>query len=312
MLTFILVDYNSAEKTLDSIAHFIKKCKKTNNEISFVVVDNSVDEGNFQKLSSAYFTISSLEYEGSILEEKEVDGHRLFLWKNLCNAGYGKGNNVGAKIASEFLNSEYLLFSNNDLEVLDEKLSLDALINETKKPWVAIVGPSIVGKDGKPQNPYFEKSFFLRWGLENLCYPLARFLPKKLTSGDLQTEFIQNPVFRVMGAFFLIPRKIFEEVGGFDPNTFLFAEELILSRKLLNKGYKTHFVPAVHLLHNHSETINKKFDYSRRLLIRFESETYYYKNYVGVSDFQIFLARLILKSYLFRKKILKKVKSFVQ
>ncbi|MCL4102642.1 Glycosyltransferase, GT2 family [Fibrobacter sp. UWH9] len=309
MLTFIFVDYKSGEATLNCIAHYIKKCKKSPAEISFVVVDNSVDDGNFVKLSSAYSTISITEYDGSVLEEKNVDGYRLLLWKNTSNAGYGKGNNAGAKIAGEFLGSDYLIFTNNDLLVLDDTLSVDTLITETEKPNVAIVGPSIVGKDGRPQNPYFEKNFFLRWGLDNLCYPLARFLPKKLTSGDLQENFVQNPVFRVMGAFFLIPRRIFEEVGCFDPNTFLFAEELILSRKLHDRGYVTHYVPAVHLLHNHSEIINKNYDFSKRLMLRFESESYYYKNYAGVSSVQIFVVRMILKSYIFRKKICKKIKS---
>ncbi|MCQ2091759.1 MAG: hypothetical protein MJY85_03695 [Fibrobacter sp.] len=309
MLTFIFVDYKSSEATLKCVSHFIEKCKKTPQEISFVVVDNSVDPENFSKLSAVYPTVSALEYDGSSLEEKSVEGYRLYLWKNTSNAGYGKGNNAGAKIAAEFLNSDYLLFSNNDLLILDDVLSIDTLIEETQKPNVAIVGPSIVGKDGRPQNPYFEKSFFLRWGLENLCYPFARCLPKKWTSGDLQTDFDQNPVFRVMGSFFLIPRKIFEEVGCFDSNTFLFAEELILSKKLHNKGYVTHFVPSVHLLHNHSEIINKNYDFSKRLMIRFESESYYYRNYAGVGAAQIFVVRLILKSYIFRKKFFKKLKS---
>lgn len=312
MLTFILVDYKSAEATLSCISHFIEKCRKSCDEISFVVVDNSVDDSNFAKLSAAHPTVSSREYDGSVLEEKSVEGYRLLLWKNTSNAGYGKGNNAGAKIAGEFLNSDYLIFSNNDLLILDDVFSLDTLIEETKKPNVAIVGPSIVGKDGKPQNPYFEKSFFLRWGLENLCYPFARFLPKKWTSGDLQTDFVQNPVFRVMGSFFLISRKVFEEVGCFDPNTFLFAEELILSKKLHSKGYVTHFVPSVHLLHNHSEIINKNYDFSKRLMIRFDSESYYYRNYAGVGAVQIFVVRLILKSYIFRKKFLKKIKSFLK
>ncbi|MCQ2097232.1 MAG: hypothetical protein MJY87_04715 [Fibrobacter sp.] len=312
MLTFILLDYKSAEATLKCVSHFIEKCRKTPDEISFVMVDNSVDDENFGKLSKGFQTVASLTYEGSILEEKSENGYRIFLWKNLENAGYARGNNAGAKIAAQFLKSDYLLFSNNDLLILDDFLDVDALIEESRKPKVAIVGPSIVGRDGKPQNPYFEKSFFLRWGLENLCYPFARFLPKKWTSGDLQETFERNPVFRVMGSFFLIRRELFEEVDCFDPNTFLFAEELILSRKLHDRGYVTHYVPSVHLLHNHSEIINKKFDFSKRLMIRFNSESYYYRNYAGVGAFQVFAVRLILKSYILRKKLFKKVKNLLK
>ena len=178
MLTFVLLDYKSAEATINCVSHYALKCKSSKEPISFVVVDNSDDIENFEKLSAAWPSVSCCEYDDSVLEEKVADGYRLFLWKNTCNAGYAKGNNDGAKIGAIFLNSDYFIFSNNDIVVLDEELSVENLIAEANISNVAIVGPSIVGKDSKPQNPYFEKSFFLRWGLENLCYPFARLLPK--------------------------------------------------------------------------------------------------------------------------------------
>lgn len=312
MLTFILVDYKSAEATIKCVSHYVEKCQNAKQQISFVVVDNSVDEENFKNLSSAWEQVSKSEYEGSVLEEKKIAGRRLFLWKNTSNAGYAKGNNAGAKIAAEFLDSDYFVFSNNDLLVLDSELSLDLLVQEASLPQVAAIGPSIVGKKSESQNPYCEKSFFLRWGLEYLCYPFSSCLPKKWKSGDLIEKFEKNPVFRVMGSFLLIARKKFEEVDGFDPNTFLFAEEMILSKKLQARGYETHFVPSVHLLHNHSEIIGKKYDYSRKLMLRFESEAYYYRTYAGVGPLQIAVVRLILKSYIIRKKIAKMLKSLIK
>lgn len=312
MLTFVLLDYKSAEATINCVSHYALKCKSSKEPISFVVVDNSDDIENFEKLSAAWPSVSCCEYDDSVLEEKVAYGYRLFLWKNTCNAGYAKGNNAGAKIGAIFLNSDYFIFSNNDIVVLDEELSVENLIAEASISNVAIVGPSIVGKDSKPQNPYCEKSFFLRWGLEYLCYPFSSCLPKKWKSGDLIENFEKNPVFRVMGSFLLIARKKFEEVDGFDPNTFLFAEEMILSKKLQARGYETHFVPSVHLLHNHSEIIGKKYDYSRKLMLRFESEAYYYRAYVGVGSLQIAIVRLILKSYIIRKKFAKVLKSLIK
>lgn len=312
MLTFVFLDYRSAEATLQCVRHFIEKCRGCTEPISFVVVDNSVDDENFKKLSRAYVSEFTQEFDGSTLEKKNVEGCPLFLWKNTANVGYAKGNNAGARVAAEFLESDYFIFSNNDLLILDECLDLDRLIAEVKIADVAIVGPSIVGKNGRPQNPYFDKSFFLRWGLEYLCYPLAKFLPKKLQSGDLIENFKSNPVDRVMGSFFLIPRKKFEMVGGFDPHTFLFAEELILSKKLLDRGYHVHYVPEVHLLHNHSEIINKNYDYGKRLMLRFESEAYYYRFYRGHSLLKIAMVRLIVKSYIFRKELAKKLKSIIR
>ncbi len=312
MLTFVFLDYKSAGATVACISHYIQKCKNSSEELSFVVVDNSVDDENFEKLSMSWKTVTACEYEGSILEEKLVDGYRLFLWKNTVNAGYAKGNNSGAKIAAEFLKSDYLLFTNNDLVVLDEELSLEALIREASIPQVGAVGPSIVGKNLKSQNPYFDKSFFLRWGLEYLCYPLNRFLPQRFRSSDLLEKFVANPVFRVMGSFFVVSRKKFEEAGGFDPHTFLFAEEMILAKKMQKAGYEMHYLPTVHLLHNHSEIINKKYNELNRLALKFESECYYYKNYGDVGAFQMTLVKIIFKSYVIRKKIVKKIKELIQ
>lgn len=312
MLTFIFVDYKSAEATIRCISHYIEKCKKSREQISFVVVDNSVDDENFAKLSAVGDAVSSQVYDGSKLEEKRFDGHRLFLWRSLDNGGYAKGNNAGAKIAAEFLNCDYLLFTNNDLVVLDEELALDAMIEEASLPHVGAVGPSIVGKNSKPQNPYFEKSFFLRWGLEYLCYPFSRFLPKKWGSSDLLENFVSNPVFRVMGSFFLVPRVVFEKVGGFDTETFLFAEEMILSKKLQKAGFEVHYLPTVHLLHNHSEIINKKYDKLNRLSLLFKSECYYYKKYGGVGSVQMALVKFIFKSFILRKQFVKKLKNKIK
>ena len=308
MTSFILVDYNSALATIECILHFIRKVHKISDEISFVVVDNSVDEKNFSIFGGKYEINRTLMFEGSVLNEIFLKGFRCLVWKNWENAGYARGNNAGARIAENFLNSDYLIFSNNDLIVLDEYLNIENLIEEVNRPNVGIVGPSIVGKDGKPQTPYFKKDFFCRWILENALFPFDRFLPLKLHSDDRIEKFVCNPVFRVLGAFFLTSREKFNAVDGFDSHTFLFAEELILSAKMRKKGLETHYLPSIHLLHNHSETINKKYDSFSRLKLRFQSESYYYRNYAGVHPLYIKCAKWLLDCFIFKKRMLGKWK----
>lgn len=302
MLTFILLDYRSAEQTVTYIHHLCEKIIKVQEPISFVVVDNSVDSSNFDFLSKAFKTIEKKNWNGSIIEKKEVDGKPLYLWANVENAGYARGNNAGAKIALDYIKSDYLLFSNNDLVVLDPLLDLDRLILEQKKEGVAIVGPSIIGKNGEKQNPYKEKSFFLRWGLEYLLYPCGSILPQSYRSGDVLEPFTSNPVFRVMGSFFLISSSSFWLVDGMDPHTFLFAEELILAKRLQQVNLLVHYVDSVHLLHNHSTSINKYYNQTERLKQRFKSELYYYQKYVGVGNLKVFVVKKIFSSYLIRKK----------
>ena len=49
MLTFIFLDYKSAEGTIRCILHYIQKCQNSKIDFSFVVVDNSVDDDNFRQ-----------------------------------------------------------------------------------------------------------------------------------------------------------------------------------------------------------------------------------------------------------------------
>lgn len=303
MLTVILLDYHSAEDTVAYVQHLCEKIKSDMLLVSFVIVDNSCDAENFHILSQAFSTVENLTWYGSLLEKKEYCGHELYLWKNLQNGGYAKGNNLGAKIADEFIHADYYLFSNSDIVVLDDYLNFDRLIAEFHQMHVGMVGPSIIGKDGKSQNPYKEQSLFLRWGYEYLFYPFARFLPACINSGDLVEPFETNPVFRVMGSFFVIPAKIFNDIGGFDEHTFLFAEELILAKRLQQKDYLVHYVPSVHLLHNHSATINKAFNYNQRLKQRFRSEMYYYRTYCHAKLYVVALITFIFRSFLLKKSV---------
>ena len=66
------------------------------------------------------------------------------------------------------------------------------------------------------------------------------------------------------------------------------------------------------MLHNHSEIIGKNYNYGRRLMLRFESEAYYYRNYVGIAFWRIALVRVIVKSYIIRKKFAKVLKSLIK
>jgi len=53
----------------------------------------------------------------------------------------------------------------------------------------------------------------------------------------------------VSGAFMFFDAKKFEDVGGFDPNIFLFYEEMDICQRLKHKGYTTVFYPDSSFTH---------------------------------------------------------------
>ena len=54
---------------------------------------------------------------------------------------------------------------------------------------------------------------------------------------------------QVMGAFFMIKRDVFEKMDGFDERFFVYYEELELSKRVKDAGYKTVFVSESQAYH---------------------------------------------------------------
>lgn len=67
---------------------------------------------------------------------------------------------------------------------------------------------------------------------------------------DFDKDSVQE-VDLLTGAFMLMPRKVFEEVGGFDERYFLFMEDFDLCRKVWAAGYKVIYNPDFSAVHYH-------------------------------------------------------------
>jgi GT2 family glycosyltransferase len=65
-------------------------------------------------------------------------------------------------------------------------------------------------------------------------------------------------VFMPEGCSYLIERRVFEEMGGFDPVLFMFSDELDLSWRLWAAGYKAVGVPRAKLHHRGAANVNPK------------------------------------------------------
>jgi len=82
------------------------------------------------------------------------------------------------------------------------------------------------------------------------------------------------------GSFFVIKMEPFKQIGYFDENTFLYYEEVILAKKLMNAGYKQAVDFESFFIHNHEErnrpTISYRIRHSKYLLL---SRVYYNLTY---------------------------------
>jgi N-acetylglucosaminyl-diphospho-decaprenol L-rhamnosyltransferase len=143
--------------------------------------------------------------------------------RNPRNEGYGRANNRGAAVAD----GDFLLIVNPDI-VLDPDAVAALLAAAARYPDAGLLAPRIVEPDGRV---FFQPRSLLSPYLPN---PGGRL---SLPEGDVCAPFLS-------GACFLIRRALFLELGGFDPNIFLFYEDDDLCRRVADAGHALVHVQA--------------------------------------------------------------------
>ena len=309
LFTNVFVEYKSSKK---SNLYIQKTLSKTSpqylKEFSFVVVDNSIDNENYEKLSThlnknyieivddnIYIRKVIFEYNGFIIP--------IFYVKNVSNSGYGAGNNLGVKIAKKHLNPKFVIISNNDIYCIDTYIDYNSVLTIfDSKDDVAVIGVNIENLDGSKQNPQRFVPFFNRWIIPELLFPLNRKF--KNSGGDLIENAKTNYVYRLRGTFIFINTDIFLECGGFDENIFLYCEEPILAERLLKKKYKMYYYNDIHMIHDHTmDGSSITSSEIKKIKQRFKSEIYYYRNYIKVSGLSIFVAKMLFPFLILKYRI---------
>lgn len=163
------------------------------------------------------------------------------------NGGYGYGNNFGAKMAK----GEYLFILNPDVKLLpgivDRLVSfLDTHIN------TGIAAPNQFHEDGTIFEKIGSRTLTPFRGGIVLSFLNSLFpnnpISKKYFMKDIPNRELRE-VDAVPGSAFMIRKKIFEEVGRFDQNIFLFYEEHDLGKRVKDSGYKIFIVPDAKVIH---------------------------------------------------------------
>jgi len=119
----------------------------------------------------------------------------------------------------------------------------------------AIAAPQLLNADGSVQasargNPTAWTGLFGRHSLLSRIFPSAAVARRNLPARDLVESGVESaPVDWVMGAAMLIRREMFDAVGGFDEDYFLYWEDADLCRRLWQRGCSTRYVPRARVTH---------------------------------------------------------------
>jgi GT2 family glycosyltransferase len=101
------------------------------------------------------------------------------------------------------------------------------------------------------------------------------------------------------GAFMFMKRSVFNEVGGFDEDYFMYGEDIDLSYKLLKAGYKNHYFGNLCVLHYKGESTQRDGPYLDRFYgaMRIFYKKHYGGNFIlsGMVSFGVVIAKIFSK-----------------
>jgi hypothetical protein len=218
-LSIIIVSYNSKEN--------LEKCvqslyDKLNNSFNWeIVVVNNDKKEDLTRIKEKFSLI------------KLVNSSK--------NLGFGTGGNLGAKKAR----GDLLFFLNPDAEIISG--SIEDIFKKFKLDKnLGIVGAGIFDKKGKKQkwSAGREISFFnlIR---NNLGFSKSQ----KIWNSSKETECDW-----VSGTALFIKRAVFEKLGGFDEDFFMYFEDMDLGKRARILGKKVVFYPDFKIFHKGGES----------------------------------------------------------
>ena len=202
---------------------------------------------------------------------------------NQSNQGFGRGMNRAMKEASgryTFIFNPDMILMPGALEQLVEYMDLHQ--------DVGMVGPRLSNPDGtlqhscyrfmQPSIIFYRRIPFLR------ILPQAKRAVRNYLMVDDDHSKVQD-VDYILGAAMLIRKQALDEVGGFDPEFFVYFEDQDLCRRFWKKGWRVVYNPDVELIHYHRrETAEGGFVkqiFNPLTRIQIQSALYYYKKYKG-------------------------------
>jgi GT2 family glycosyltransferase len=275
-VAIILINYNSSEYTVKCISSILEKTSP-NLSYGISIIDNASDEKDYQNLTDKLSKIDS-------------DRH-CHLFRSKINTGFSSGNMLGV----QFITADYYFFLNNDCLLKNDCIDILYKFCENNAD-TALCSPQLYDENGthQPCINYFPflitKIFGI--GILKLTYKDHFFKRKNIYKEPV-------PVDIVSGSQMFIRAKVFNEIGGFDTNFFLYCEEEDIALKVANKGYLTYLVPEAKNMHVGGGSTTASLDIKKEFYISF---LYLYRKHFG------FLKTQILKSIIFLRLLKKSFK----
>jgi hypothetical protein len=220
--------------------------------LSIIVVNWNTRELTVNCLRSIYATQANLQLEVIVVDNASSDDsapavQREFpqarLICNPRNVGFAGANNIGLEQAS----GDFLLLLNSDTIVPPGALQAACAYMQAN-PDVGLCGVKLLNPDGSFQAshahfPTLRAEFLSATGLGTRL--VSPYFPSPAPSAG---EIIQD-VDWVAGAFMLVRREAYVQVGGMDTDYFMYSEETDWCYRIKRAGWRLRYLPAVTITH---------------------------------------------------------------
>jgi GT2 family glycosyltransferase len=246
-LSIVIVNYN--------VQYFLEQCllsiqgASKNLTTEIIVIDNNSTDGSCEMIQNKFPIVRII--------------------KNNKNIGFSKANNRGVEKAK----GEYVLILNPDTVLAEDTIDRAFLFAE-KQSNLGAVGVKFIDGTGK----------FLRECKRNI--PTVKIAGQKI-SGNSKNYYAnqigENEIAKaeiLTGAFMLIKREVYLNIGGFDEDYFMFGEDIDLSYKLMNNGFQNYYYGKTKIIHYKGESTSKDISYLRNF---YGSMQIFYKKHFKIN-----------------------------
>lgn len=224
--------------------------KSTYKNYEIIIVENNSTENE------------TFEYYEKIKQHEKV---QVVYWEREFN--YSAINNFGVQYAK----GEHILLLNNDVEIINEDW-LEQMVMFSQRSDVGAVGVKLYYSDDTVQHAG------VIVGVGGVAGHSHKYFDRNNPGFMARASIIQN-LSACTAACLMIPRKVYEEVGGLEEGYAVAFNDVDLCMKIRNKGYLIVYTPYTELYHYESKS--RGFEDTPAKVARFNSEINRFKSRWG-------------------------------
>ena len=233
-------------------------------KISIIIVNYNVKYFLAQCLNSVLCAIEDMDTEIFVVDNNSSDGSvemlkekfpAIKLIENHENVGFAKANNQAIREAS----GEYILLLNPDTLVESETFRKCVQFMDDHDDAGALGVKMLNGKgeflpESKRGLPLPNVAFYKIFGL-------AKLFPKSKKFGSYHLTYLDNneihDVEVLSGACMMLRKSVLDKIGYLDEDYFMYGEDIDLSYRITQNGYKNYYYPKTKIIHYKGESTKK-------------------------------------------------------